>query len=327
MKTINIRNHRAQIDIESELREYKFDNERWTPDKLIASSPFRDDQAPSFFVNLEGEYAGTWGDSGALDDEYSSGNFVKLIALLNEMTYEESEEYLIEKYGTMHVQRPGQPIRIKRPELRINRPPIKPIENPVTSAYSPYLIRRGISRQAQERYGTGFNERHRGYTAFPIYTTASEVANVFYRRSSFKDKRFFYEKDATPKNRLLFGAHIAEESSILCEGIIDALSWETLGYSALAVGGARISREQVEIIKRSPIRRLYLAGDNDAQGRMLNDSAKEALRGYVELYEIDYKKEKDANDALLRQGIQFMHDILSDATRINSFDRPILHRA
>src|SRR5690625_714444 len=327
MKTINIRDKRIQLDIESELSEYKFDNERWTPDKLIASSPFRNDKAPSFFVNLTGEYAGTWGDSGALDEEYSSGNFVKLIALLNEMTYEDSEEYLIEKYGALHEQKPGQPIRIKRPELRINRAPIKAIDNPVTSAYSPYLIRRGISHQAQERYGTGFNERHRGYTAFPIYTTTGEVASVFYRRSSFKDKRFFYEKGATPKNRLLFGAHIADEASILCEGIIDALSWETLGYSALAVGGARVSREQVEIIKRSPIKRLYLAGDNDAQGRMLNDSAKEMLRGYVELYEIDYRKEKDANDALLRQGIQFMHDIFDDATRVSSFDRPILHRA
>lgn len=327
MNIVNIRNHRVQIDIESEIREYKFDNERWTADKLIASSPFRNDQAPSFFVNLDGEYAGTWGDSGALDEEYSSGNFIKLIALLNEMTYEDSEDYLIEKYGVLHENKPGKIVRINHPKISSNRPPIKTINNPVTAAYSPYLVRRGISRQAQERYGIGYNERYRGYTAFPLRAATGEVANVFYRRSSFKDKRFFYEKGATPKNRLLFGAHIADEVSVLCEGIIDALSWETLGYSALAVGGARISREQVEIIKRSPIRRLYLAGDNDAQGRLLNDSAKEMLRGYVELYEIDYKKEKDANDALLRQGIQFMHDIFDDATRINSLDRPILHRA
>src|SRR5690625_2115535 len=301
MKTINIRNHRVQVDIESELSEYKFDNERWTPDKLIASSPFRNDKAPSFFVNLTGEYAGTWGDSGALDEEYSSGNFVKLIALLNEMSYEDSADYLIEKYGVLHENKPGKIVRINHPKISSNRPPIKTINNPVTAAYSPYLVRRGISRQAQERYGIGYNERYRGYTAFPLRAATGEVANVFYRRSSFKDKRFFYEKDATPKNRLLFGAHIADDVSILCDGIIDALSWETLGYSALAVGGARISREQVEIIKRSPIRRLYLAGDNDAQRRLLDHSAKKKLRGYVELYVHEYKNKQDRKNEIITQ--------------------------
>src|SRR5690625_1249544 len=190
MKTINIRDKRIQLDIESELREYKFDNERWTADKLIASSPFRNDQAPSFFVNLDGEYAGTWGDSGALDEEYSSGNFVKLIALLNEMTYEDSEDYLIEKYGVLHENKPGKIVRINHPKISSNRPPIKTINNPVTAAYSPYLVRRGISRQAQERYVIGYNERYRGYTEFPLRAATGEVDSVCNRRRCIKAKRF-----------------------------------------------------------------------------------------------------------------------------------------
>lgn len=326
MKTINIRDKRIQLDIESELNEYYFSNARWTSDKLIASSPFRNDQAPSFFVNLSGEYVGTWGDSGAHDDDKASGNFVKLIAMLNDMPYEDAEEYLFDKYGITDEINPDEPIRLNQPKLRLKRPPVRTIANPVTCSTSPYLIRRGICPKAQALHSIGYDKDARGYTAFPIKTPAGDIASVFYRRSSFRDKRFFYHRDGEAKNRLLFGINVADKVAILNEGFIDALSWETLGYSALAVNGARISREQVEIIKRSPIERLYLAGDNDEQGRILNRQAAEALRGYVELYEIDYKKEKDANDALLRQGIQFMHDIFSEASRVDSFDRPILAR-
>src|SRR5690625_5816801 len=122
----------------------------------------------------------------------------------------------------------------------------------------------------QDLHSIGYYKVARGYTVFPITTPAGDIASVFYRRSSFRDKRFFYHRDGEAKNRLLFGINVADKVAILNEGFIDALSWETLGYSALAVNGARISREQVELIKRSPIERLYLAGDNDEQGRILD---------------------------------------------------------
>jgi len=73
---------RINVDIEEELRLFPWNRARWTESKLIASSPFRDDNAPSFFVNLDGEYAGTWADSGAYGTEYESGNFVRLLAYL-----------------------------------------------------------------------------------------------------------------------------------------------------------------------------------------------------------------------------------------------------
>src|SRR5690625_8046285 len=118
MSIIDIRNYSVQIDLEAELCEYPFDNARWSADKLVASSPFRKDQAPSFFVNLEGDYAGTWADSGSLDYEYARGNFVKLIALLRDISYEEASDYLLEKYGVLHELKPDEPIKIKAPSLR-----------------------------------------------------------------------------------------------------------------------------------------------------------------------------------------------------------------
>lgn len=326
MQTIKVGNQRIQLDIADELSAYSFDNARWTSDKLIASSPFRDDKAPSFFVNLDGDYAGTWGDSGAYGAELSSGNFVKLIALLNGITYEDAADMLIDKHGALYMLESSGTFRIESPAISDGVRPIRTIDNPITPAISPYLIRRGIAPRVQEMFGVGYNEAYRGYTAIPLRTPAGEVASVFYRRSSLTDKRFFYDKDGEKKSRLLFGADNIGEITVICEGIIDAMSWETLGYPALAVGGATISKEQIDIIRRGGVRKLYLAGDNDEQGRRLNEQIARALRWDVELFEIDYEKEKDANDALLRQGIQFMHDIFDRATPIRAY-RPIQIRA
>lgn len=63
MPEIKVRGQTLDIDIETELREFDWTRARWTADKLQAASPMRYDQTPSFFVNLDGEYAGTWSDS------------------------------------------------------------------------------------------------------------------------------------------------------------------------------------------------------------------------------------------------------------------------
>src|SRR5690625_8050482 len=104
MSVINVKGKQVDVDIAEELATYSWENERWTSDKLVASAPFRDDNAPSFFVNLSGEYAGTWGDSGSIDEQYSRGNFAALIAYLSGIGYEEAEEYMLEKRSE---KRPG----------------------------------------------------------------------------------------------------------------------------------------------------------------------------------------------------------------------------
>src|SRR5690625_5121352 len=139
MAIINIRNHSIQVDIESELRDYDFGyNARWTADKVIASSPFRVDNRASFFVNLAGEYAGTWADSGAIDYEKARGNFISLIAHLRGISYDEAGDYLLEKYGSLYEAKPGEPIRLPSPKLREPLRYTYSEDNPVTQATRPY---------------------------------------------------------------------------------------------------------------------------------------------------------------------------------------------
>src|SRR5690625_5266948 len=210
MEIVNIGDKSVRMDIADELSAYHFGNARWQSDKLIAASPFRDDQAPSVFVNLTGDLAGVWGDSGAIDYEYMSGNFVKLIALMRGISYEESADYLIEKYGTLYEIKPGEPIRLRPISLRDPVRRAIAIDNPITQAVSPYLLKRGISEEVQRRAGVGYDEQYRGFTAIPWMTEGGDIATVFYRRTA--GKQFFYNAEGTPKSRLVYGIERAEES-------------------------------------------------------------------------------------------------------------------
>ena len=316
MEIIKIRGHDVEIDIAEELSQYDFGyNARWTADKLIASSPFRDDNRASFFVNLTGEYAGTWADSGSTDEEYSRGNFVKLIALLRGLSYEEASEYLLEKYGSLYEAKPGEPIRLPSPKLREPFRYTYIEDNPVTQATSPYLLSRGITAEVQALYGVGYDERHRGFTAIPWHY-GGRLANIKYR--STRGKYFFYADVGTPINRLVYGIDQAEETAVICEGEIDAMSWRVAGISAVAIAGAHISREQVEIIKRSSIKRLYLGGDNDEQGRKFNEQVKREISGYKRVYSVDYGEEKDANDVLRHSGVRELQAIIDRSSPIQT---------
>lgn len=304
MPIIRIGPHEVDVDISSELKEYDWGyNAIWRADKLIAASPFRQDSTPSFYVNLEGTYAGVFGDSGAVDDEYTSGGFVKLLAYLRGEGERETAEYLLTEYGRLYTDIED----IRLPEIRLKQRTAYRTPSPdiVTQAVSPYLTTRGISNETQQQYGVGYNADNPGFTAIPWYSADGRLANVKYR--STRGKKFFYEKDATPIRQLVYGLSVVNETgadlAALCEGEIDALSWATAGVPAIACGGSSISNEQIDAIKRSSIQKLLVGGDNDPAGQRLNAEVIRRLGGYVELYTVDYGEYNDGNDFLKACGI------------------------
>ena len=295
----------------SELESYDWGyNARWTTDKLIAASPFRYDSTPSFFVNLE---TGGWADSGAVDDDYVKGGFVKLLSYLRGETQEETAEYLLGEYGSLFTIADGEEIRL--PEIRVRgRTKYRtPAPGSVLLAVSPYLTTRDISAEAQRQFGVGYNADLPGYTAMPWFTPDGRLTNVKYR--STRGKTFFYEKGAQPIRQLVFGLNVINanraETAVLCEGEIDAMSWATAGIPAIACGGSSISYEQIDAIKRSSIRRLLVGGDNDPAGRRLNMEIKRGLSGFVEIYEVDYKDCNDANDVLKTHGVEGLRALVN----------------
>lgn len=299
MPEIKIRGHTVDVDIRGELEQFEWTRPRWQSDKLLAASPYRYDHSPSFFVNLDGDYAGTWADSGAYDEDWASGNFVKLLAFLRQETYEEAEEYLLSTYGYPQ----GETLKLRLPTLKLPEP-FEPLpESIVTTAYSRYLASRGISEDTQAMYGIGYG-RQKGFTALPWRTPDGQLANVMYRAT--RGKVFFYEKGGMARRKLLYGIDVVRRTGVrvaaLCEAPIDALSWTEVGVLGLATGGVILSNEQADLIKRSSIETLILAGDNDKAGEKFNAEVFRKLSGYLRLKRVRYGVYKDMNEYLQNNG-------------------------
>lgn len=301
MATIDVRSKNIAVNVRGELEEFEWNGAKWSHEKLIACSPFRDEDSPSFFVRLEpyGDYpAGIWSDSGAHDEQFYKGDFVKLLSFLRHETRSETEDYLIDKYAPRDGKRVIVPPHIPR---NTSYPTLD--DDIIEVLPSPYLRKRGISDEVQLRAGTGRGP-YKGYVALPWRLMDGRLGNVKYRAT--KGKMFFYEDDAWPIGRLVWGADSVEEAGvcIIAEAEIDALSWRTAGFQAVATGHGAISAEQVDILLRLPVNRFITAGDNDLIGKRFNEQVKRVLGDKRIVAEIDWRgySEKDANDVLVARG-------------------------
>lgn len=313
MPIITVRGQPINVDIRSELDAFEWGSPRWSNEKLIAASPYRYDRSPSFFVNLEGEYAGAWGDSGYYDAEFASGNFTKLLSFLRNESYEETEDYLEEAYGISEATERQRLIVPPLKERKSFRPLDASLIEPLTS---PYLTKRGISAEVQALVGIG-KSRHKGFVGIPWHLPDGRLANVKYRAT--RGKTFFYERGGYPIRQLVYGAHNVRTSAqlIVCEAEIDAISWQTAGYNAVAVGGVAFNRKQSDIIRCLPFATIIAAGDNDKAGRRFNEQVAALLRN-ERMAVLDYGTvaEKDANAILTGLGVGVLRELVGTAKQI-----------
>ena len=112
-----------QIDIAEYLERFEWEQARWKDDRLICCSPFREDNSPSFFVNFNNEWSGTFGDSAT----GFTGNLVTLTAELYGITYEEAFEQLRDEFFVKPYEVPDISIKLKTPEVAssFELPPMK----------------------------------------------------------------------------------------------------------------------------------------------------------------------------------------------------------
>ena len=278
-----------RIDVEEELRAYEWRGARWTEEKLIACSPFRDDRRPSFYVWLRddpesGAKAGYWGDSGGY--EYQRGGFVQLLAFLRNETEQETWEYLAAKYGSTYVDTESMTLDLSG--WTINpKPKRRGIDPSILDEYRfrhPYLERRGISEKVQRLMRIGYDRKRRAIT-IPWFLPDGSLGNIKYRRVD--SKQFWYRKGGMPIRELVYGLDVIYRKEIrevvLCEAEIDAMTAMTAGIPAVAVGGAKMSEQQAELIARSPLESVILATDNDEAGEKLREQAIRRLSGYGDL--------------------------------------------
>ena len=317
MPIIPIRGVDYDIDVEGELRQFDWVKPRWTDDKLIAASPFRYDRTPSFMVRLQpyGRYpAGVWTDSGAYDDEWRSGNFVKLLSFLRNESYEETEDYLRTKYG---ISDDGA-IRLIPPALKVKRYR-QTLDKAIEPAVTEYLTRRGISADVQRLFGVGYDANSQA-VMLPWRLPDGRLANVKYRKT--RGKAFWYERDGWPIRELVYGIDVIYAQNVrqaaIVEAEIDALSFWTACVPAIAVGGTAFGAAKRDMILRSPIEQLIIATDADKPGERLRAEVERELRGRVALSHARFSGVKDANEALVVGGVEALVSTVERAESVGS---------
>ena len=302
---IKVNNIEIMIDIASYLQRYDvWTAAKWSDDKLICASPFRDDSHPSFFVNLENGFDGTWLDSGT--DE--SGNFQMLIAGLDESSLEEAcdkllEEFYIKPYEVAPLM-PNIGLKGSRTILKEN-----------TGNHSDYLLSRGVSREAQEAYGT-FMEPAKGAVVFPYIDGNGMTRALKYRKVALKE--FWYHSGTNRIKDLIFGHHLITElkpnTLWICEAEIDAMTvFSAGGYVAVSIGNASISEEQLNIIKKAGFKNVVTACDGDGVGNKTNNAIAKALKGSCNVMQVNYKGLKDINEYVTSYGeLPDVHKVSSE---------------
>lgn len=295
--SVIIRESEIDVNIEEELEPYleeHFNRHQIRGEKLQACSPFRHEKTPSFAVNLEN---GTWIDSGADDDSWRKGNFVKLLSYLMAVTYEEAEEYLWEKYRTIYAD-------VDSLELFINlhdEETFEPISETVLDKYEDdfsYLYKRGITEKVQK----GFNikkDTKNDAVVIVWRDKNGQIINLKYR--SIKDKKFWYLEDGQPIKRHIFGLHFIVEKGydkcFVTESETDALYLWSFGIPAIALGSANLSKHQEKLLINSPINKLILAFDDDKAGYRCKLDVERRLQGVIDLFEMKMPWGcKDVND-------------------------------
>lgn len=297
MATIKILDHYVDVDVRAEIEEFEWENVRWSEGKMMASSPFRDDRSPSFYIDFEGEYAGVFGDSAYEDEYYKSGNLPKLLSFLRNETYEESCYYLLDKYGVDYDN--DDVIELVTPFIEETAEDVRPTESmDDIELDTEYLPSRGIHPKVVELQNVFSKGNAIG---IPWYDLNGQLAAIKFR--SKKGKDFWYAKGSKPISELVYGLDTVVqkgiEVAVICEAEIDAMTWQSAGRYAIAVGGSSFNEVQADQILSSGLSKVVVVGDNDSQGRKFNSKVERLLSGKVELYKIDYSQfngKKDAND-------------------------------
>ncbi len=146
------------------------------------------------------------------------------------------------------------------------------------------------------------------------YFRNSELINTKYR-DGFKNFKLygggeliFYNLDSIKDS----------QEVVICEGEIDALSIHQAGHKAVVSvpNGAGVNKVNLEYLDNCieyflSKTKIYLALDNDAPGRNLQEQLAERL-GKERCYKVTFKDCKDANECLMKYGIQGIIESFAD---------------
>ena len=263
------------IDYVAQLDKRGIDTDKTSgEDNILISCPFHNDETPSMGVNIRNGLFYCFGCE-------EQGNFAKLIAELDGISYHDAKRILLDLDTPELVLRELEDIleEEEEPELKyFSEASFNKVFRKATTSVRAkrYLIGRGIS----ETTADAFNLRWGGSESFvwryrviiPIYTYDGKLTNYSGRAVYPKTKPKI--RKARPSRNTLFGAWTLANGIkvgdryryvILVEGEFDAMFLNQHGYHAVAVTGTvELTDVQISILRRMAAE-VVIAYDNDIE--------------------------------------------------------------
>ncbi len=222
----------------------------------------------------------------------NKGNFIRLYSILEGMSYREAEQRITFSYIRSHLLDPQTKIEVNEKEFSIDiLEEISPYQEITTcngtesDAYKK-AFKLVYERKLFSSHSTFFistRERYRNRLIIPFTPFRHKSKKLFYfqARALSSEKPKYLNCPRQKKSVLLYPYDTSQESVLVCEGPLDALSLQIQGVNATAVMGSYVSLQQLTLLIQNPIK-IVLAFDSDESGR----SALERTNSYRKLLRI-----------------------------------------
>lgn len=266
---------------------------------LSAKCPFHKDDSPSFKIHKKENFYKCFG-CGA------SGDSIEFLIKYKSWNYQQSIEYLAKKYNVL--------MESAEDAKKYTKPPEWQNVTSLSNNLVEWFKKRGISQKTliQMNIGEGIewmpHKQKELNTVQYNYFKNGERVNIKYRSGDKGMKLFkggeliFYNLDSLKNAKECF----------ICEGENDALALIECGVMKEGVAvlsvpnGANIKSNNLTYLDSAmvlfdKVEKIYLATDDDTAGRKLREDLSERF-GKERCYYLEWKKEKDANDVLIKYG-------------------------
>lgn len=180
--------------------------------------------------------------------------------------------------------------------------------------FHPYMYKRGLTDEIIELFDIGYDASTKSIT-FPVkdingnclFIARRSVVSKFFNYPEGVEKPLYglYELWKTYKNTLdsyrydelkMYDFLKFPKEVIVCESMLDALSFWTVGKYAVALNGVE-SELQIKQLKELPCRKIILATDSDEKGMLARQRIRKKIGNRKLITEYIFPKgRKDANE-------------------------------
>ena len=210
-----------------------------------------------------------------------------------------------------------QPFQTFRRKKEYKKPQIPEVMTKSESMYS-YFAKRGIHKETVDQFEIYLDGQ---WLAFPYHDVNKNIVNIKYRT---KDKRF---KQSADCEKSLYNYLNVKDSKevIFCEGEIDVMSLAEAGFTnatSLADGAGKSANYKKDdkrfiVLQNDKYKlqatKIILFTDNDEAGKSLHQELLHRFGKDICWY-VDMPSDcKDANDVLVKHGIDKLKDIVENA--------------